>query len=337
MGNFMEVSFLNSLLSPGNFLLMLAPPGWGKTRILRSLYKDFDRKIIFISPLKALANEFASSDLENILYVERRCEKEKLFQFIKKRKALLVLTPEIMDEQYFLELKGAGEKYLIVFDEFHLFYFWGWDFRPLLWESTMGLAETGIAILGLSATFGKEWIEVWQRDFKNSCEDLYLLNLGNQVLKNHPSKIYCSPFKKAFHRRFLYEMKKNEGIMLYFCKYRNEVDRWVEYFELRKIPVLGCKGGEVGDFIKRLESMPSPRCIFSTSALSHGVNLPSIAKIFIGYQLKDLNFWIQMVGRGGRKGEPFELFHQDTFKKQGFFKFLLFDLWLRLLKLCELK
>ena len=122
-------------------------------------------------------------------------------------------------------------------------------------------------------------------------------------------------------------MKKGKGIILYFCKYRSEVDFWVEYFSLKKVVILGCKGGEVGDFIKALKENPYPRCIFATSALSHGVNLPSLSKIFIGYQVKDLNFWIQMVGRGGRRGEHFELFHQDNFKRS--WRGLIFDFWLR--------
>ncbi|TDJ03675.1 MAG: DEAD/DEAH box helicase [Deltaproteobacteria bacterium] len=333
----MDVSFINTLLSPGNFLLMLAPPGWGKTRILRSLYSEFDRKIIFISPLKALAMEFAeaSEELGNILYISKRSERGKLHQFIKKRKALLVLTPEMMDENYFLELSSLGEKYLLVLDEFHLFYFWGWDFRPLLWESAMGLAETGIAILGLSATFGDEWIEQWQKDFKNSQENLILINLGNQVLKNHPIHIYKLPFKNMFMRRFFFEMQ-GEGVILYFCKYRSEVDFYVEYFTLRGVDVLGCKGGEVAHFVKNLKKMPNPQCIFATSALSHGVNLPSIKKIFIGFKVLDLNFWIQMVGRGGRRGEPFELFHQDKFAGQFKLRVFLFDFYLRLINLLKL-
>jgi hypothetical protein len=327
----MDNSHLNTLLTGKNFLLMLAPPGWGKTRILRSLYNEFDRKIIFISPLKALANEFAGSDLDNIFYISKRIERGKLFDFIKKRKALLVLTPEMMDEGYFLELEGLGDQYLIVFDEFHLFYLWGWDFRPLLWECAMGLSETGIPILGLSATFGEKWIKRWSLDFNNT----YLLNLGNQILKNHPKRVYKIPFKNIFMRRFLYEMDRG-GVKLYFCKYRSEVDFWVEYFTLRKVEVLGCKGGEVTDFVKRLKDMPSPKCIFATSALSHGVNLPSIDKIFIGYKLNDLNFFIQMVGRGGRKGEAFELFHQDKFIGRFNLKVFLFDFYLRLTNLFKL-
>ena len=199
----------------------------------------------------------------------------------------------------------------------------------------MGLSETGIPILGLSATFGDSWIKRWQSDFKNSCNKLFLLNLGNQILKNHPTNTYYVPFKNIFMRRFLYEMKK-EGVKLYFCKYRSEVDFWVEYFTLRKVNVLGCKGGEVTEFVRKLKEMPSPRCIFATSALSHGVNLPSLCQIFIGHKVSDLNFWIQMVGRGGRRGEKFELFHQDKFARKFKVKVFLFDFYLRLISFFNL-
>ena len=51
--------------------------------------------------------------------------------------------------------------------------------------------------------------------------------------------------------------------------------------------------------------------IVATTAISHGVNLPEIHRIYFAYPFKNRDFWIQMVGRGGRKGECFQVHTMD--------------------------
>jgi superfamily II DNA or RNA helicase len=59
---------------------------------------------------------------------------------------------------------------------------------------------------------------------------------------------------------------------------------------------------------ERLKSQPNPDFIISTTVLSHGVNLPKIEKLFFTYKVENPDLWIQMVARGGRKGEEFQVF-----------------------------
>ena len=54
-------------------------------------------------------------------------------------------------------------------------------------------------------------------------------------------------------------------------------------------------------------------CIFSTTTLSHGVNLPEIKKVFIDYEVKNFDFWLQMIGRGGRQGSDYQVYSTDEF------------------------
>jgi hypothetical protein len=158
------------------------------------------------------------------------------------------------------------------------------------------------------------------------------LDLGNRELLNQPKKVYWFFSRRVFNRRFLYELSKRDpGVILYFCQYRFQVDRWLDFCKKRKIRALGCKGGEVSEFVEELGICKAPSVIFATTALSHGVNLPSIRKIFISYRVYSLDFWIQMTGRGGRKGEPFELYHFDRFwgNKLSCVKILLLDIIIR--------
>jgi ATP-dependent DNA helicase RecQ len=323
------VETLSTLLQKDCFVLFLAPPGWGKTRLLANLFHEFERKIIFVSPLRALAEEFLKSFEKNpnVLIMRKRSEGEIFDKFLKKKKGILILTPELFKERYFLELSNLDDNHLLVLDEFHLFYTWGLDFRPILMEVLMGLAATPLPMLGLSATIG-DTNKIYQ-DFTLNFEHCFLINLGNQTLMRPPVNVFWFLSKKVFNRRFLFELgRKKEGVFLYFCQYREEVDKWVNYCKKKGIKALGCKGGQVAQFVLELENVENLSCIFSTTALSHGVNLPSIRKVFIGYRVWDKDFWIQMTGRGGRRGESFELYHFDGYlgSKWNYLPSLLLDI-----------
>lgn len=313
---------MNTLITPllkvkSSFVLFIAPPGWGKTTMLTDLYKKTIPKMIFVSPLRALANEFfeKTRKLGNVFLIKSKSERDEIIkQFFKKNHALLVATPETLDQFFILELEAMKEPTLIVLDEFHLYYYWGQSFRPVLWEVCMGLTNSNNPILGLTATMEQKILDQWKHDFSLASENQILINLGNQELINLPDKYYYFPDmfgygRKALGRRFLYELGKNQSqTFLFFCKYREEVDRWLELCQRKKIIAIGCKGGEVDIFLQNLAKNPRPRCIFTTSALSHGVNLPPISKVFISYKVFEFDFLIQMTGRGGRTGKNYQLY-----------------------------
>lgn len=312
------------LIPDSSFVLFLAPPAWGKTRMIEELWREGERGIIFVSPLRALALEVHERFKKNkeVFYLEGQGEwREIQKDYARAKKPFLVTTPECLHEEFYAYLESLEEKPLVVVDELHLFYIWGESFRPQLFESLMSLALTKCPLLGLSATMSSELITQWKFDFSLSVDHLFLLNLGNQTLLYPPElkHFYFSFFPQMFRRRFIYELLQNENeTFLYFCSRRNEVDQWLDFCARRGILALGCKGGEVQGFIQALKMYPSPRVIFSTSALSHGVNLPPLSKVFIGEALGRKDFWLQMAGRGGRKGERYELFSFDEF--EGSFK-----------------
>ena len=115
-------------------------------------------------------------------------------------------------------------------------------------------------------------------------------------------------------------IKKESDVYLVFCSYRSEVDELVARSRRMGLRSLGCVGGEVEGFLKELElTHGAIDCIFSTTTLSHGVNLPEIKKVFINYEVKHYDFWLQMIGRGGRRGADYEVYTFDAFhsdKKQ---------------------
>ena len=151
-----------------------------------------------------------------------------------------------------------------------------------------------------------------------------------------PSKKF--PFFRGMLKRRLIRTLKQDGngIILVFCYRRTEVDSLVRDLNSRGFKVLGCKGGEVGAFLEKFYEAKSLDCICTTSALSHGVNLGTVRGVFFTYPVKNKDLWFQMVGRGGRTGEDFEVFGFNSFlgKQNSFLYFvraIVMDLFIFLL------
>ena len=305
-----------------SFTLLLAPPAWGKTRLILAVFAQQQRPILFIAPLKAVAWQFyQSATQENFpaFFPQSRSEVQKFWPcFQRKAAAFWIITLERLEEFMLVPAtptaQNGGVLPLIVLDEFHLYYQWGDDFRPIMWEKAMLCGNSGLPILGLSGTMSDDYLQRWRQDFKEVCQTLTVLNLGNFVLKFWPQKVTIFPqmMGAAFKRRWMAEVlaAKKRGTpftLLYFCPYREEVDHWLDFCHRWGIKALGCVGGKVDQFMEKL-ALGRPECIFSTIALGHGVNLPPIDQVYLGLALPTAASWWQMVGRGGRRGEQFQLF-----------------------------
>ncbi|MDH5581519.1 MAG: DEAD/DEAH box helicase [Bdellovibrionales bacterium] len=306
----MHLELYQLLSHTPSFATLLAPTGWGKTTLLIKLHEQNYNKILYFSPLRALAQEFAER-VDGICIAKKAEFKQKYEEFNKKQRAILICTPEVFDFDAFQE---CDSNVLIVLDELHLFYRWGYSFRPYLEEFLYALSTTQSSVLGLTATLEDDLIYEWKNYLGSPFKHLYLINVGNLIVSPLLSKkvFYFPILKKKFVKKFLRELKKKQTL-LYFCRYRQEVYDWVNFCHDRGLTALGCVGGEALKFREQLKKTPNPHCIFATSTLSHGVNLPDPSKIFISYPVKEKDFWVQMLGRGGRRGQTFELHTFDDF------------------------
>ena len=152
---------------------------------------------------------------------------------------------------------------------------------------------------------------VQKEDVQRGLDNNFVLNLGNHSLKKDPSSVTYIP--KLLKKEFLLNLTQFETkfAKLIFCPYRQEVFQFAQRLEEEGFKVLKCIGGETMTFGLQLSLCPKPDFIISTSALSHGVNLPQISMVYISYELNNYDFWIQMIGRAGRRGEDFRVFTQD--------------------------
>lgn len=321
------------------FTLIAAPVASGKTRSIVDFYNNHQMRVIFVTPLRALGVEVAGkfSDQKNIYWLGdekyRGRKDEVVLNFLQKKKAMLILTVELMENE-FLELLSSEERpILFVLDEFHLFYSWGESFRPILHDMFLGMLMTDHPIIALSATINSEVRQNLERDLSFYQNKYVFIDEGNHQLYRRPSKIHFlgGQDSKIVERKFvkLLKKKKSDEKFLMFCQYRQEVFEKVEWAKRNGFKALGCVGGEVGTFQNELNGCQQELdCIFSTQALSHGVNLPEINKVFINYQVGDFDFWLQMIGRGGRQGSSYEVYSFDNFmlsKKEQLKQWMLFS------------
>lgn len=306
----MEIAPLINI--PRSLTLFIAPPAWGKTSLLLQL----DGPWIFVSPLRALAEEFAARVLESEKRVRivRSRNDEAWKSFAQNPKGILVATPETLPTHLPLLIR---KKCFLVLDEFHLFMSWGASFRPYLLEQFYAWGAQGSRILALSATIELDQMNEIKKWREHVFDSLFVIDLGNMQFKNKPFKqLNYGKNIGALKRRFVFEVKRKKSSGIIFCHTRNEVAQWCSWIESQGLVALGCVGGEVEAFRESLAKLKKIDWIVSTSVLSHGVNLPSFEHVFIAYKTDSPSMWLQMAARGGRRGEAFQLHSLEsaTFK-----------------------
>ncbi len=261
-----------------HLLILTSPPATGKTYWIQSLTRQVgEREVLIISPLRALANE---------------CR-------LRWGEQVLVMTPE----EWMKKKRFAPT---VIFDEFHLFFYWGDTFRPLMWEVFYELAAHSSLCILLTATLNTD-IEQSIKYYGSQFDEMMWFNQGNQKLKFPPASYLKAPSKYWLYEKMLLQ-KKSASTSLVFCAFREEVCQMQIKLEKAGYSVWSCVGGESSQFSKKMQESSSPDFIVATTVLSHGVNLPKISNIYFLYEVKNKDFWIQMVARGGRKGEAYKVF-----------------------------
>jgi len=217
---------------------------------------------------------------------------------------LIITTAECLSDDV---IEYLAKDYVFIFDEAHLLFYWGESFRPRLTEVMENVLACAPATFFLSATINDEIKVKLIKQVEYNYEHFYQVNFGNQELKNMPTKIYIYPKRKLTWLLNDLYYSDNKRVKLVFCRYRNQVKEMEQILRHKGFNVLSCIGGEASEFTQKLINIEKLDIIVATSVVSHGVNLPAIEKIYFLYKIDNLDFYLQMIGRGGRDGSSFEL------------------------------
>lgn len=294
------------------FFLLTAPPAWGKTRLFRQWVENYQLPFIYISPLRALANEVMSSleDHPGLMKLKGKYDVKTWNQWSKvsDKSHILVVTPEQLGDFDWQGLADKVPNAVVVWDEVHLLPLWGFEFRDRLLQQWWSYITSGLCGVGLTATADKSFLQFLKNSLMGFGWNLISGDAGNFEFKNRPTSLLSVP--SPWLRVLLHDaIDEQNGNTLVFCEHRDEVDQMVEKWSEKGFQVLGCKGGETVRFQEKLINSRGSLVIFSTSCLSHGVNLPRLKRVILLYQEKNPSMFHQMITRGGRKGESFEVLY----------------------------
>lgn len=296
-----------------NFMILfLAPPGLGKTTFILNLMKEDDQSLFyFVSPLRALANEFFERSEKIVPTYLLRKRRDQSIDFNNFK--CIVGTPEVLLGGSF----NHGRSVIVIFDEIHLFFYWGDKFRPHLMEFFYEVASQGVTLWGLTATLSRSYLSLLEEAVHFNFDHSLLIDLGNFSLINIPSFVFPLSFLRDFNfEKIIYFCLKNYQRTLVFCRYREEVFRLENLFLEKGVKALGVVGGQTHDFNEKLRAT-APDVIFSTTCLSHGVNIPILDAVVFTHKVERKDFYLQMMARAGREGQSFSVFtHNMSFHEK---------------------
>ncbi len=292
---------------PGSFILLVAPPAWGKTHLFRQWLEEHPRPFLYVAPLRALVEEVRRDLAEHPGHLVPRHSLDgdtwRRWARPAPHARVVVVTPEQLGSFPWEDLASQVPAAVVVWDELHLVPTWGESFRETLLEQWWGYCASGLAGVGLTATWSPASHRFLRESLAGHFETLMEGDAGNYAYKCAPKRWLWGP------RPWLEELLREApaGRTLVFCAHRAEVDRWVARFTRRGLATWGCKGGETVEFRRRLSEGPAPRVIVATSCLSHGINLPSLDRVVLLDAGADPDFAHQMATRAGRRGEDYEV------------------------------
>jgi ATP-dependent DNA helicase RecQ len=260
-----------------DLLILTAPPASGKTFWITNFTKVLESQPLVISPLRALANECLDHWGSSVM----------------------VKTPEEWTKR-----KVFSE--VVIIDEFHLWFYWGSTFRPLLWEVFYELVLSTKLVVLLSATLSSKMMDQLG-EMRVHFNRITWIDFGNQRLKFLPRNYIVAKEKKWLLKQLIYNADSVKSTLV-FCEFRNQVSELERWLSSLGFKCISCVGGEAELMKEKLSFLPTPDFIISTTVLSHGVNLPHIKRIFFLYRVENPDFWLQMIARGGRRGEAYDVF-----------------------------
>lgn len=285
-----------------SFHLIYAPPGFGKTTGLLSLFRELEVGLVFLSPLRAIAEEVFTRAREQGLEVQWRA------LAAPKQKTFVVSTFESFRSELF-----DPHRFIFVIDEVHLIYYWGEEFRPRLFESFYDLAALGGVVIGLTASLAPTLFTRFKADILVGFDEFQLNDLGGGELLFKPKFSWGLAFLSMAEQLMMLALALRfyRGRVLIFCRTRSEV-AWVsEYLKRRHLRVASCLGGEVENFLTLCRTLGEPQVIVATTVLSHGVNLGAIRLVCFLSPVDKSDFYLQMCARGGRDGGGFVVMHRQ--------------------------
>lgn len=302
-----QESIIDTVLNQNNCVALL-PTGGGKSLCYQLPALLLEGTCLVISPLLALMKdqvfalkqknieaEFISSEIDDSEMIEilSRCK-----EGVTK---LLYISPERLDNNFFInEIQNINISFLAV-DEAHCISEWGADFRPS-YQNIKNFREifNGITTIALSATATPKVIEEIQKK----------LDLKNPIL-----------FKRSFERdnitifidkiadkyQWILDFMKNEnGSGIIYTRTRKEAEDLAYFLKKKKIENINFYHAGLSKKDKNRRQIDWQRSdkytLISTNAFGMGIDKDNVRFVIHFSASNSLENYYQEIGRAGRDG-----------------------------------